>query len=160
MELEGPDFESSAATRRFSNRAPTTILILLVGFLGLAVLGTIIANTVGTEQSHDLVPNQRELEQVVDALTRDTSLKNPKYFGVRNACVIVDQCGDALMAVFQRDSFEDVCALVEQIDRLRDEAASDGSCSLTGTLNGHAFTVRQGSMVGGVRGVPLVVIVV
>jgi hypothetical protein len=110
----------------------------------------------------DLVPNQAELEAVLDTAVDGLTLPERQLSGVDTTCLKpIDECGPALVADYQLGSIDEVCAMVEQISlRMEVQERDDEACWVAGRLDGRPLVVEVGVGNETADGAPLTLIVV
>lgn len=144
VELESSDRgdlpESPTVTR--GSRQPVWKYVALVA--GLAVVaGGVWA---WASQTDELVPNQAELESVLDDAVAGLELSDRQLVGLETTCLKpIDECGPALVAGYDLSDVEAVCAMVQQIaTRIEVAERDDDACWVAGSLNGHPIIVEVG----------------
>ena len=97
-------------------------------------------------QRDELVPNQAELEAVLDTAVAELQLPDRQLVGLESTCLKpIDECGPALVASYDLTDIDAVCAMVEQIGtRIEVAERDDDACWVAGSLNGHPIIVEIG----------------
>lgn len=94
----------------------------------------------------ELVPNQAELEAVLDTAVAELELPDRRLTGLETTCLKpIDECGPALVADYDLADVEAVCAMVAEIGtRIEVAERDDEACWVAGSLNGHPIIVEVG----------------
>lgn len=134
---------------------------LWVAFAAIAVVAVGVGVWVAAGDD-ELVPNQAELEAVLDTAVDGLTLPERQLSGVEKTCLKpIDECGPALVADYQLGSIDEVCAMVEEISlRMEVQERDDEACWVAGRLDGRPIVVEVGVGSEALEGAPLTLIVI
>jgi hypothetical protein len=156
MDAESPDTApepAASASRRSSG-------VWLAALAGLAAVVGVVVWVVSADD--ELVPDQAELEAVLDTAVADLDLPERQLEGLESTCLKpIDECGPALVAGYDLADVDAVCAMVTEIgSRIEVAERDDEACWVAGTLDGHPFIVELGVSTPDTSGALLSLIVI